>query len=294
MGTPEFARESLQYLYDDKYDIAAVFTAIDKPRNRGMKPSPTPVKELAVKNNTPVYHPIDLTADKIKSLGCDLIVVVAFGEMLREDILLTPPLGCINIHGSMLPKYRGAAPIQHAILNGDTITGVTAQYMSKKMDEGDIIHIETTPIGDDETSEDLFSRLSRIGGELLIRTVFDIENGAAPRISQNHADATYAPKLTKDMAPIDFNASANEIKNKIRAFVPWPVATAPIGGRMVKVYSADIGEKAAGELPGKVIGGTDRGIEIACKDGTVIITRLQAPGGKILSAADYMRGNPLV
>ena len=275
MGTPEFAAESLKHLYTDGYDIAGVFTQADKPKNRGMKLSGSPVKELALSNGTPIFQPATLkdgkAADIIKELRCDLIVVVAYGKILPNDILDIPPLGCINIHGSILPKYRGAAPIQHAILNGDTETGVTSQYISEELDAGDIILIKRTNIGKDETSSDLFKRLSFLGAELLNETVRVIADGTVKRIPQNSKDATYAPLLTKSISPIDWTKKASEIKNHVRALVPWPVATTVLNGVAVKVFSVDITENATGESPGSIIAHGAVGIEIACTDGTVIL-----------------------
>lgn len=290
MGTPEIARKSLQRLYDDGREIAAVFTGFDKPRGRGMKLSPCPVKELALIKGTPVFHADALGAQTISGLSPDLIAVVAYGRLLRSDILKIPPLGCINIHGSILPKYRGAAPIQHAILNGETQTGVTSMYMSEGMDEGDIIFTKTTQIAPEETSADLFERLGDMGAELLSETIEAIEQGSAPRTPQDHAQATVAPMLRREMSPVDFDSEAYAIKCKVRALIPWPVATMEYKGKTIKIFSVDITDERTGERPGTIISESKRGLEVACKDGTVIITRLQAPGGKIMDAADYLRG----
>ena len=290
MGTPEISRKSLQRLYDEKHEIVGVFTGEDKRRGRGMTLSQSPVKELALSERTPVYHPADLTRETVSGLKPDIIAVVAFGKILRKEILDLPPLGCVNIHGSLLPKYRGAAPIQHAILNGERESGVTSMYMAEGIDDGDMIFMRKTAISSDETSGDLFSRLGDMGAELLAETISAIEQGTAPRIPQNHDEATYAPMLKKETAPIDFHSSMREIQCKVRAFIPWPVATIEHGGRTVKVYGAEATDFFCEVPSGTIISESERGIEIACSDGTVIITRLQAPGGKILSAADYLRG----
>jgi len=297
MGTPEFARKSLERLYSDRYDIAGVFTQEDKPRNRGMKMSFSPVKELALSKNTPVLQPTSLkdglAIKSLKELYCDLVVVVSYGMMLPNDFLAIPPLGCINIHGSLLPKYRGASPVQSAVLNGDKETGLTSMYISEKMDSGDIILTKNTPIGDDETSGDLFERLSILSAELLSETVDAIFKGSAKRVPQNHNEATYTTLITKDMAPIEWSKSAFEIKNKVRGLQPWPVATIELNGVTLKVFSVDITTTKTDERPGSIISHGKSGIEVACGNGSVIIKELQAPGGKRMSAADYLRGNPI-
>jgi len=294
MGTPEFAVNSLKRLYEDGHDIAGVFTQADKPRNRGMKLSFNPVKELALSYDIPVFQPLTLkdgtSAGIIKELDCELIVVVAYGKILPKEILDIPPLGCINIHGSILPKYRGAAPIQHAILNGEKETGVTSQFISEKMDAGDIIFIKKILIDENDTSEDLFSKLSILGAELLSETVSAIKLGTALRKQQNHNEATYAPLLKKEMSPIDWNKSANSIKCAVRGLYPWPVATAELEGNVVKVFTVDITNNITNAQPGSVVSSGNDGIEVACSDGTVVIKELQSPGKKRMSAADYLRG----
>lgn len=289
MGTPDFARKSLQTLYDEGHDIAAVFSGEDKPRGRGMKLCPCPVKELALSCGTKVYHGPDLNAETLRGLNPDVIAVVAYGRILKREVLEFPPLGCVNIHASLLPKYRGAAPIQHAILCGETRTGVTSQHMASEVDSGDVIFVKETDILPDETSADLFERLGNLGAELLAETIEAIGQGKAPRIPQNHAEATFAPMLRKEMSPIDWNAGAHEIKCKVRAFVPWPVATFDFGGITLKAFSVEATDKKTGLSPGTVLEGSG-GIEVACGDGTVIVTRLQAPGGKAMSAEEYLRG----
>jgi len=294
MGTPDFARKSLDRLYKDGHDIAAVFTGADKSRGRGMKLSPSPVKELALTYNTPVFYSDGMTPDLITSIKPDLITVVAYGKLLPESILGIPSLGSINIHGSLLPKYRGAAPIQHAILNGETLTGVTSQYMAKAMDAGDIISSKETLIEPDDTSADLFERLGDLGADLLSETVHAISKGTAPRVAQNHEDATYAPMLSKDMAPIDFTESAYKIKCKVRALIPWPVATMCIGEKIVKIFDVEITDNQTGLAPGKILPDCKHGIEVACNDGSITIKKLQAPGGIIMSPTEYLRGNRII
>jgi len=295
MGTPEFAQKSLERLYDDGHDIVGVFTQADKPRNRGMKLSFSPVKEFALKKNLTVFQPEGkLSADTFAGLEFDLIAVVAYGKLLPAAILSLPPLGCINIHASLLPKYRGAAPIQHAILSGDRETGVTSMYMSETMDTGDIILTEKTQIEEHETSEDLFVRLSVLGAELLSKTLYEIEKGSAERFPQNHAEATYAPMLTKDMSPIDWACSSQEISCKVRGLIPWPVATMELGEKTVKVLSVDVSNNKYELQPGSVVASNKTKLEVVSGDGAVIINKLRAPSGKVMSAAEYMRGAKIV
>jgi len=294
MGTPEFAAKSLERLYKDGHDIAGVFTQSDKPRNRGMKLSFSPVKELALANNTPVFQPNTLkdgvVANIIRELNCDLLALVAYGKILTKEIIDLPPYGSINIHGSILPKYRGASPIQHAILNGDTETGVTSQYIVEEMDAGDIILVKRTAIGEDETSGELFERLCILGAELLSETVEAIAKGTAQRKLQNLGEVTYAPKLTREMSPIDWTKTAFEIKNKVRGLSPWPAETMELDTKTLKIFSVDISDKQVHETPGSIISTGKEGIEVACADVSVIIREVQAPGGKRMHAADYLRG----
>ena len=295
MGTPGFAVESLKRLYSDGHDIVGVFTQSDKPRNRGMKFSFSPVKELALSYNIPVYQPVTLrdgvAAGIIKELNCELIVVVAYGKILPKEILDLPPLGCINIHGSILPRYRGAAPIQHAVINGEKETGVTSQFISEKMDAGDIIDIKIVPIDDNETSGDLFNRLSILGAELLSETVRALELGTVERKPQDNDEATYAPLLTRSMSPINWNKSSRMIKCMVRGLLPWPVATMELDGTVLKVFSVDTTRNKTSSSPGSIVALGKPGIEVACADGTVIVKEVQAPGGKRMPAVDYLRGN---
>lgn len=299
MGTPDFAAASLRSLIDNGFDVVGVFTQPDKPKNRGMKLFPSPVKEISVERGIPVFQPVkmrDGTAlEQMESLKPDLVVVVAYGRILPDDILAVPPLGCINIHASLLPKYRGAAPIQRAVLNGDRVTGVTSMYLATEMDTGDIIYTAETEIGEFETSGQLFGRLRDMGAELLCRTVRDIEAGKAPRTPQDHSVASYADMLTKEMSPIDWSGTPREIVKHICGLNPWPVATAQFGDTVFRIFGAQYTGNKTDNAPGTVVS-TDqkKGIEIACGNGeTLLITRLQAPGGKQMPASDYLRGHPI-
>lgn len=298
MGTPDFAAASLKKLIDKKYDIAAVFTQPDKPRDRGMKLSYSPVKELALENNIPVYQPTKLrdgtATELIKSLDPDILVVVAYGRILPDDMLEVPKYGAINVHASLLPKYRGAAPIQWAVLNGDKITGVTTMYLASEMDTGDIIYTSETEIGEFETSGELFDRLMIMGAELLDRTLRDIEAGTAPRTQQDHSKASYVKMLDKSLSPIDWAKTPREVIKQIYGLQPWPVATAELDGKIFKIYSAEYTQNKTDKAPGSVVSAGKKGIEIACLDGeTVLITELQAAGKKRMKASDYLLGHPI-
>ena len=298
MGTPDFAAASLKKLIDEKYDIAAVFTQPDKPRDRGMKLSYSPVKELALENNIPVYQPTKLrdgtATELIKSLDPDILVVVAYGRILPDDMLEVPKYGAINVHASLLPKYRGAAPIQWAVLNGDKITGVTTMYLASEMDTGDIIYTSETEIGEFETSGELFDRLMIMGAELLDRTLRDIEAGTAPRTQQDHSKASYVKMLDKSLSPIEWAITPREIIKQIYGLQPWPVATAELDGKVFKIYSAEYTQNKTDKAPGSVVSAGKKGIEIACLGGeTLLITELQAAGKKRMKASDYLLGHPI-
>lgn len=299
MGTPEFAAYSLRAVGESGHEIAAVFTQPDKPKSRGMQISASPVKKLAEGMGLPVYQPKTLRDGEaeriIRKKNPDIIVVVAYGKILPESILDIPPRGCVNVHASLLPKYRGAAPIQWAVLNGDSETGVTIMYMASELDAGDIISQKRIPIGPNETSDELFERLMVLGAELLADTLGDIESGKATRTPQEESLVTYAPTLSKDMAPIDWNKPAADIKNQVRGLIPWPVATAEIAGRSLKIFDVDAVPGVSGYDPGSIIS-SDKGgggLLVACGDGAVLIKELQASGKKRMKASDYLRGNPI-
>ena len=298
MGTPDFAAASLQKLIDEKYDIAAVFTQPDKPRNRGMSLSFSPVKELALQNGLDVYQPTKLrdgsSTELLRSLKPDVLVVVAYGRILPEDALSVPTYGAVNVHSSLLPKYRGAAPVQWAVLNGDTVTGVSTMYLAPEMDTGDVIFTEKTEIGEFETSGELFDRLMVMGAELLHKTLRAIENGTAPRSKQDESQASYVTMLDKSMSPIDWSRSPREIVKHICGLQPWPVATTEIGGLTFRIFKAEYTDTVTDKAPGTVVAADKRGIEIACGGAhTLLITELQAPGKKRMRAADYLLGHPI-
>lgn len=295
MGTPDFAVASLRRLVEDGHEICGVFTQPDKPKNRGMKMTFSPVKEYALTQNLPVFQPVtmkDGTAlETCRQLAPELIVVAAYGRILPEELLQVPPYGSINVHSSVLPKYRGAAPINWAILNGEQETGVTIMYMAKELDAGDIIHCLKTPIDPEETAQELTERLALLGAQALAETVELLQTGKAVRTPQEHSAQTYAPMLSKALSPMDWNRPALALHNQVRGLIPWPCASTVLGGKQVKVFRTELGGKTAA-APGTVVAAGKQGIEVACGDGQILrITQLQAEGGKRMAAADYLRGH---
>jgi len=295
MGTPEFAARSLGRLYEDGHEIAGVFTQPDKPKNRGMQLRESPVKTLALARETPVFQPTTLrngeAAARIRDLAPEIIVVVAYGKILPASVLEIPPLGCVNVHGSILPRYRGAAPIQRSVLNGDRETGVTVMYMAEELDAGDIVSTRRTEIRPEETSGELFERMMDLGAELLGETLPEIAAGRTGRTPQDEAAATFAPPLQKSEAPIDWNRTQAEIHNHIRGMIPWPVATAELDGKTFKIFK--VKPDTAEGTPGEILSTGANGVLVACRGGSVLIEELQAPGKKRMRAGDYLRGNPL-
>lgn len=296
MGTPDFAVPSLEALLGAGHTVCGVFTQPDKPKNRGMKLQPTPVKECALSHGIPVFQPVKLrdgtALEQIRALAPELIVVAAYGRILPQDILDCPPKGCINVHSSLLPRYRGAAPINWAILNGDGETGVTIMHMAAALDAGDIIAQASAPIGPDETAPELTARLAELGGALLAETVARIEAGTAERIPQEEEQATLAPMLGKELSPLDFSRSAQALHDQVRGLIPWPAATARVGGVRCKIF-ATAAERGSGG-PGTVLEAGKNGILIACGGDTALrILELQPDGGKRMRASDYLRGHPV-
>ena len=315
MGTPDFALRSLKALYEANYNIIGVVTNIDKPKGRGMKMIATPVKEYAIEKGLKVYQPEKVKnnvefIDEIKTLNPDLIVVVAYGKILPKEILDIPKYGCINVHASLLPKYRGAAPIQWAVLNGDKATGVTTMYMDVGMDTGDIILKKETEIGEDETTGELWDRLAKIGGELLIKTVKEIENKTAPRIKQSE-DFTMAPMLNKEMAKIDWkNKTAIEIKNLVRGLNPIMGAYTFLDDKKIKFWKVEVisKEKLIELFPeleeysfkikeldaGTVMFSSDKkGLFIKANEGIISVLEIQGENAKRMPICDFLRGNDI-
>lgn len=296
MGTPEFARTILERLIADGHALCGVFTQPDKPRNRG-RVTPSPVKECAIEHGIPVFQPVKMRGGTaladLQALQPELVVVAAYGRILPKEMLDVPPLGCINVHASLLPKYRGAAPINWAILNGEPVTGVTIMYMAAELDAGDIIRIAETPVDPDEDAQTLTARLALLGAEALTHAVAGLENGTAVRTPQDHTKQTYAPMLDKTMSPLDFTKPARRLHNQVRGLIPWPCATTDLNGATVKVYRTTVGEDTAA-APGSIVEAGKKGIAIACGDGKLLrILELQPQGGKRMSAAAYLAGHPI-
>lgn len=301
MGTPDFAKDSLEAIYNAGHNILAVVTNQDKPKGRGMKMIPPPVKEFAIEHNIDVYQPEKVKGNEefiqeIKNLNPDLICVVAYGKILPKEILDIPPYGCINVHGSLLPKYRGAAPIQWSVLNGDTVTGVTTMYMDVGMDTGDMILKEEVAIGEDETTGELWERLSKIGGELLVKTIKQIEDKTAPRIPQGN-DYTMAPMLSKEMSKIDWNTrTSQEIKNLVRGLNPIMGAYTMYQGKKIKLWKVALVDENVVEindqLPGQILIANDKeGLYIKTIDGIIKVLEIQGENAKRMNICDFLRGN---
>ena len=295
MGTPDFAVPSLKALIREGYEIAGVFTQPDRPKGRGNKLTPSPVKIVAQEEDIPVFQPEKIRRDSIsdlKLLKPDLCVTAAFGQILSQEILDIPALGNINVHASLLPRHRGAAPIAYAIMNADSVTGVTTMFMDSGIDTGDILLQDQTGIGESETCGELTARLSEIGADLLIRTIRELEAGTLQRKVQNESERTYDPMLNKTMGIIDFSDDANKVRGKINGLNPWPCANVPIGGeriRLLRAVCSDLNGKAGTVLQSD----TRNGLIIACGKNAVRILELQAPGGKPMKAEDYLRGHQI-
>ena len=299
MGTPDFAVASLKRLVEEGHEICGVFTQPDKPKNRGHKLAFSSVKEYAITQNLEVYQPLKMRDGEaygiVERLAPELIVVAAYGKILPEDILNFPRLGSINVHSSLLPKYRGAAPINWAILDGEAETGVSIMYMAKELDAGDVILQKTTPISDTEDAQELTVRLAELGAEALSEAVAALGNGTATRTPQDHEKHTYASMLSKEMSPIQWTRSAHEINCQIRGLIPWPcAATDVISGEPIKIYVAEETGETVSAQPGAIVAANKNGIDIVCGDGKVLrIKELQAQGGKRMAAGAYLLGHPI-
>ena len=300
MGTPDFAVEALRRLYE-KHNIIAVFTQPDKPKGRGYAMTPPPVKVLALEHGTEVFQPETLRKEqgaeyieKIRQLAPDCIVVAAYGQILPKSLLEIPRLGCVNIHGSLLPKLRGAAPIQWSVLGCDKYTGITTMLMDAGLDTGDILEQEKLEIGQNETSAELFDRMAALGGELVLHTLDGLENGTVTPVTQDSIgeEPTYAPKITKDMCPIDFSRNVFEVHRHILGLSDWPCAYTVYQGKRLKVYrSGIVSEKPSGKPAGTLL--AKDSFDIACADGVIRFVEVQAEGGKRMNAQAYLRGNSL-
>lgn len=298
MGTPDFAVHALKSIVEAGHEVVACFTQPDKAKGRSKALQPTPVKKQALEYGIPVYQPVKLrdqeNVDIIRSFAPDVIVVAAYGQILPESILNIPEYGCVNIHASLLPKYRGAAPIEWAIIDGEQETGVTTMYMAKGLDTGDMIEREVVQITVDDTGESLTDKLAECGAKLILSTLKKLEDGTAVRTVQDDSLSCYASMLTKNMGDIDFTQPAEKIERLVRGLQPWPCAFTKINGKSVKIYGANVVDKPEGVQPGSVINVTKKSFAIACGEGAIQITRLQPEGKKPMDTAAFLAGNKLI
>lgn len=292
MGTPDFAVPTLQKLIE-KHDVCAVYCQPDKPKGRGHKLQAPPVKEMAIEHDIPVFQPVtfkdEAVVKQLEELSPEVIVVVAYGKLLPKTVLDIPELGCINVHGSLLPKYRGAAPIQWAVINGDKTTGVTTMFMAEGLDTGDMLLAEETEIAVNETAGELFDKLKDMGADLLIRTLDELES-IVP-VKQKDKEASYAPMLSKELGKIDWARSAYEINNLIRGLNPWPSAYTELDGKKLKIHSAEIAEFSGNA--GEVITAKGEFI-VCCGENALILTEIQPENSKRMSAKSYLLGHKIV
>ncbi|MDI7816832.1 methionyl-tRNA formyltransferase [Clostridioides difficile] len=297
MGTPDIAVPCLQKIIDEKYDILGVVTQPDKPKGRGKKLGMSPVKELAIENNIPVYQPIKARdeefIDTMKSLNPDVVVVVAFGQILPREILEIPKLGCINVHVSLLPKYRGAAPINWVIINGEEKTGVTTMYMDEGLDTGDMILKTEVNLDENITAGELHDKMMNIGAETLKETLKLIEEGTAPREVQNHEEFSYAPIMNKSLGNIDFSKNAMEIHNLIRGVNPWPSAYTTYNGVTMKIWKTKVLDEKSTKNAGTIIDVNKDGIKVSTKDKVLLIEEIQMPNKKRMLVGEYIKGNTI-
>lgn len=298
MGTPDFAVPALNALIKLNHSVSAVFTQPDKPKGRGHKLTPPPVKVLAEDNGITVYQPVSLKkeADEyikiIKDINPDIIVVAAYGKILPREVLEIPRLGCVNIHGSLLPKYRGAAPIQWAVLNGETETGITTMLMNEGLDTGDILLVQKTEIGENETASELFDRLSCMGADILMKTIEALNSGEITPQKQKDSEATYAPMLSKDLSKLEFDNPVLNVHKKICGLSDWPCAVTSIDGKRLKVYRSEIvSETKPDAEPGEIL--DEKNFTVACIDGSIRFIEVQADGSKRMKSEDYLRGKPV-
>lgn len=296
MGTPDIAATCLKQILADGFEVVGVYTQPDRPKGRGMKLQPSDVKVVAMEAGIPVFQPENFreeeTVQQLRDLKPDICAVVAYGRILPQKVLDIPTYGCINIHASILPQYRGSAPYQWAVLDGCKESGVTAMYLCREMDAGDMIEVSKTPVGENETAGELLDRLAVLGAQLLSKTLtrFATE-GKVSAVPQDDALVSYAPMLDKSICPIDFTKTAQQVHNHVRGLHPWPVATMDLCGETFKIHETVV---ASGHgAPGEILGLTKTGLLIACGEGAVEVRSLQAPGGKRMAAPDYFRGHPL-
>ena len=298
MGTPDFAVAPLAALVENGYEVEAVITQPDKPKGRGKTMMPTPVKEEALKHEIPVLQPVKVRdpefVEKLKSLAPDIIVVAAFGQIIPKSILDMPKFGCINIHASLLPKYRGAAPIQQAVIDGEKESGVTIMQMGTGLDTGDMISRIVVPLSEDETGGSLFDKLAVAGAELLVQTLPSIFDGTATREKQPEESPTpYAAMISKKMGLLDFSKNAEELERLVRGLNPWPSAFTFINGKTLKVWKASVLKTQAGKVPGTVLAADKEGIQVACRQNVLVLHEVQLEGKKRMEVDAFLRGYQL-
>lgn len=298
MGTPDFASVCLNAIIEAGFDVAGVVTQPDKKQGRGMKFAFSDVKKYALEKNLPIYQPETLkdgafqpVLDEIRP---DVIAVVAYGKIMPEYILNYPKYGCVNVHGSLLPKYRGAAPIQRAVLNGDRVSGVTTMLMAKGVDTGDMLLKAEAEIGENTTAGELFDTLAELGGQLLVKTLHGLENGELSPEKQNDAEATHAAKITNEECLVDFSLPCGEVHNRIRGLSPFPGAFGTLDGKVVKLYGSSVCSYETKGVPGEVVSASAKGgVEIACGTGSVTISSFKPEGKGMMSAADMINGRKI-
>lgn len=297
MGTPDFSVPSLKKLIET-FNVTAVLTQPDRPKGRGNKVTISPVKEIALQNNIPVYQPLKIknepdVIEKLKELAPDFIIVVAFGQILPKEVLNIPKYGCINLHASLLPKYRGAAPINWAIINGEESSGNTTMLMDVGLDTGDILLKQKVKITEEMTAGELHDILMEKGAELLVETINKVVSSEIIPERQQEDESCYASMLNKEIARLDWNCTSNEINNKIKGLNPWPIAYGIYNGQNMKIFKATPLNKITKQTPGYIIEVTKDGIEVATGDGTILLEIIQFPGGKALSVSEYIKGNSI-
>ena len=295
MGTPDFSVPTLEALVASEHEVAAVVTQPDKPKGRGKEIHMSPVKECALKHNIPVYQPVrarnEAFVEEMRTLKPDAMVVIAFGQILPKSLLDLPKYGCVNIHASLLPKYRGAAPIQWAVINGDEETGITTMMMDVEMDTGDMLEKTVVKLNPDETGGSLFDRLSLLGGDLILSTLSKLEKGEITPQPQDHAQATYVKKISKSMGDIDWTMDAVSIERLVRGLNPWPSAFTRWNGKMLKIWEAQVLPDLETKAPcGSVISASDEGLKIQTGNGVLCVTSLQLEGKKRMDTAAFLRG----
>ena len=298
MGTPDFAVPSLKALVAEGHEICGVFTQPDKPKNRGMKLQASPVKEYCLSMGLRVFQPAKMRDREalgiLKELEPELIAVAAYGELLPPEVWELPKLGCVNVHSSLLPKYRGAAPINWAILNGEDKTGVTIMYMAEGLDTGDILAQRSTPIDINENAAELFGRLADLGAELLVEVVDQLGQGTAAAVPQDDDLSCYAPMLSKELSPMDWRKTARQLHDQVRGLYPWPAATAVLDTVRCKIVRTNLPGGHSGQAPGSVLQADKRGLCISCGDGQVLeILELQPDGKKVMTASAFLMGHPI-